>query len=166
MLTILELLEVGDTFLETVPELLSVLALDSVSDSLYLLTLLELLAEVREKDLVMEAALVYLDVAEGLTLFGLTHSAWWERSLEEGMGWSQNSQGSITVSGSGSGLLAVGLAWAELTIEELVDLVMEEDLREVKFLLEYISSVLEKLALCDALENEDSATLPVLVWDK
>ena len=35
---------------------------------------------------------------------------------------------------------------------------MEEDLREVKFLLEYISSVLEKLALCDALENEDSAT--------
>jgi len=63
-------------------------------------------------------------------------------------------------------LLAVGLARAELTIEELVDLVMEEDLREVKFLLEYISSVLEKLALCDALENEDSATLPVLVWDK
>ena len=122
MLTILELLEVGDTFLETVPELLSVLALDSVSDSLYLLTLLELLAEVREKDLVMEAALVYLDVAEGLTLFGLTHSAWWERSLEEGMGWSQNSQGSITVSGSGSMLLAVGLARAELTIEELVDL--------------------------------------------
>ena len=38
------------------------------------------------------------------------------------MGWSQNSQGSITVSGSGSGLLAVGLARAELTIEELVDL--------------------------------------------
>ena len=112
----------GDTFLETVPELLSVLALDSVSDSLYLLTLLELLAEVREKDLVMEAALVYLDVAEGLTLLGLTHSAWWERSLEEGMGWSQNSQGSITVSGSGSMLLAVGLARAELTIEELVDL--------------------------------------------
>ena len=33
---------------------------------------------------------------------------------------------------------------------------MEEDLREVKFLLEYISSVLEKLALCDALENEDT----------
>ena len=122
MLTILELLELGDTFLETVPELLSVLALDSVSDSLYLLTLLELLAEVREKDLVMEAALVYLDVAEGLTLFGLTHSAWWDRSLEEGMGWSQNSQGSITVSGSGSMLLAVGLARAELTIEELVDL--------------------------------------------
>ena len=122
MLTILELLEVGDTFLETVPELLSVLALDSVSDSLYLLTLLELLAEVREKDLVMDAALVYLDVAEGLTLLGLTHSAWWERSLEEGMGWSQNSQGSITVSGSGSMLLAVGLARAELTIEELVDL--------------------------------------------
>ena len=122
MLTILELLELGDTFLETVPELLSVLVLDSVSDSLYLLTLLELLAEVREKDLVMEAALVYLDVAEGLTLFGLTHSAWWERSLEEGMGWSQNSQGSITVSGSGSMLLAVGLARAELTIEELVDL--------------------------------------------
>ena len=48
MLTILELLEVGETFLETVPELLSVLVFDSVSASQYLLTLLELLADVRE----------------------------------------------------------------------------------------------------------------------
>ena len=41
MLTILELLEVGDTFLETVP-------VDSVSISHFLLTRLELEAEVRE----------------------------------------------------------------------------------------------------------------------
>ena len=48
MLTILELLEVGDTFLETVPELLSALVLVSVSTSHFLLTRLELEAEVRE----------------------------------------------------------------------------------------------------------------------
>ena len=96
----------GDTFRETVPELLSVLVLDSDSASMYLLTLLELLAELREKDLVMEAALVYLEdeleLAEVLTLVGLTHSAWWDRSLEEGMGWLQNSQGRSTVFGSES----------------------------------------------------------------
>lgn len=46
MLTILELLEVGDTFLETVPELLS--ALGSGSTSHFLSTRLELEAEVSE----------------------------------------------------------------------------------------------------------------------
>ena len=51
-------------------------------------------------DRVMEAALVYLEAAEapGLTLLGLTHSAWWESSLMLEMGWSQNSHGIITAS--------------------------------------------------------------------
>ena len=48
MLTILELLEVGETFLETVPELLSALGFGSGSTSHFLLTRLELEAEVRE----------------------------------------------------------------------------------------------------------------------
>ena len=38
----------------------------------------------------MEAALLYLEVEEEVEevrmLLGLTHSAWWERSLKEGMG--------------------------------------------------------------------------------
>ena len=52
-------------------------------------------------DLVMDGALVYLDVedeAPVLTLLGLTHSAWWESSLVLEMGLSQNSQGIITAS--------------------------------------------------------------------
>lgn len=77
----------------------------------------------------MEVARVYLleEVTEEvfLTLFGLTHSAWWESSLKEGIGLSQNSQGSITVSAESE----LELVWTalerpreELTIEELVDL--------------------------------------------
>ena len=56
--------------------------------------------EAARVDLVMEAALVYLEAEEApvLTLFGLTHSAWWERSLVLEIGWSQNSQGIITAS--------------------------------------------------------------------
>ena len=77
----------------------------------------------------MEVARVYLleEVTEEvfLTLFGLTHSAWWESSLKEGIGLSQNSQGSITVSAE-SELEVVWTALErlreELTIEELVDL--------------------------------------------
>ena len=77
----------------------------------------------------MEDALLYLleDVMEDvgfLTLLGLTHSAWWESSLKEGIGLAQNSQGSITVSASELGLAwtAVGRLSEELTIEELLDL--------------------------------------------
>ena len=76
----------------------------------------------------MEDALLYLleDVMEDvfLTLLGLTHSAWWESSLNEGIGFAQNSQGSITVSASELGLdwTALGRLIEELTIEELLDL--------------------------------------------
>ena len=86
----------------------------------------------------MEVALAYLLEAvmeeeemdeEFLTLLGLTHSAWWERSLKEGIGLAQNSQGSITVSVAVSASLAElvvstggGRLRAELTMEELVDL--------------------------------------------
>ena len=108
----------------------------------------------------MEDALLYLleDVMEDvfLTLLGLTHSAWWESSLNEGIGFAQNSQGSITVSASelGLGWTALGRLIEELTIEELLDLqcahregqlsirlyisnlVMEEDLVEEYLLLE------------------------------
>ena len=80
----------------------------------------------------MEVARVYLleeeteEVTEEvfLTLLGLTHSAWWESSLNEGNGLAQNSQGSITVSASEPGLdwTAVGRLSEELTIEELLDL--------------------------------------------
>ena len=82
----------------------------------------------------MEVALVYLleevteEVTEEvfLTLFGLTHSAWWDRSLKEGIGLAQNSQGSITVSASELELEPVCTALErpseEFTIEELVDL--------------------------------------------
>ena len=108
----------------------------------------------------MEDALLYLleDVMEDvfLTLLGLTHSAWWESSLNEGIGFAQNSQGSITVSASelGLGWTALGRLIEELTIEELLDLqcghregqlsirlyfsnlVMEEDLVEEYLRLE------------------------------
>ena len=84
----------------------------------------------------MEVALVYLLEAvleedmedEFLTLLGLTHSAWWERSLKEGIGLAQNSQGSMTVSIAVSASLTElvstggGLLRAELTMEELLDL--------------------------------------------
>ena len=71
----------------------------------------------------MEAALVYLELELVLTLFGLTHSAWWDRSLKEGIGLLQNSQGRRTVLDSvDSEDSPLGLFKAELTIEELVDL--------------------------------------------
>ena len=85
----------------------------------------------------MEVALAYLLEAvmeeeemdeEFLTLLGLTHSAWWERSLKEGIGLAQNSQGSMTVSMAVSASLTElvstggGLLRAELTMEELLDL--------------------------------------------
>ena len=83
----------------------------------------------------MEVARVYLleeeteEVTEEvfLTLLGLTHSAWWERSLKEGIGLAQNSQGNITVSASEVVLepvccTALERPSEEFTIEELVDL--------------------------------------------
>lgn len=81
----------------------------------------------------MEDALLYLleDVMEDvmeegfLTLLGLTHSAWWESSLNEGIGLEQNSQGSITLSASELGLGWTGLGRLSeelLTMDELADL--------------------------------------------
>ena len=86
----------------------------------------------------MEDALLYLleDVIEDvgfLTLLGLTHSAWWESSLKEGIGLEQNSQGNITVSASELGLgwagTALGRLCEEFTTEELVDLQYDQDVR-------------------------------------
>ena len=76
----------------------------------------------------MEVARVYLLEEETeevfLTLLGLTHSAWWDRSLKEGIGLAQNSQGSITVSASELEPVCTALERPseEFTIEELVDL--------------------------------------------
>ena len=89
-------------------------------------------------DLVMEAALVYLEVEEAeapvLTLLGLTHSAWWESSLVLEMGLWQNSQGIMTTSSLES--CSVTLLWvttsaavADLDSEELVTRLMLLDLK-------------------------------------
>jgi len=127
--------------------------------------LLLLLVEVKEYDLEMDDALVNLDVydeevlevdvdATDLTFVGLTHSAWWERSLVLEMGLSQNSQGIMTT--SSLELLSVTLlvvttsaAVADLDRAELVTRLMLLDLLsadvalivddEKRLLLEYAS---------------------------
>jgi len=127
--------------------------------------LLLLLVEVKEYDLEIDDALVNLDVydeevlevdvdATDLTFVGLTHSAWWERSLVLEMGLSQNSQGIMTT--SSLELLSVTLlvvttsaAVADLDRLELVTRLMLLDLLsadvalivddEKRLLLEYAS---------------------------
>ena len=107
--------------------------------------MLLLLVEVKEYDLEIDDALVNLDVydkevlegevdATDLTLVGLTHSAWWERSLVLEMGLSQNSQGIMTT--SSLELLSVTLllvttsaAVADLDRAELVTRLMLLDLK-------------------------------------
>lgn len=127
--------------------------------------MLLLLVEVKEYDLEIDDALVNLDVydeevlevdvdATDLTFVGLTHSAWWERSLVLEMGLSQNSQGIMTT--SSLELLSVTLlvvttsaAVADLDRLELVTRLMLLDLLsadvalivddEKRLLLEYAS---------------------------
>lgn len=127
--------------------------------------MLLLLVEVKEYDLEIDDALVNLDVydeevlevdvdATDLTFVGLTHSAWWERSLVLEMGLSQNSQGIMTT--SSLELLSVTIllvttsaAVADLDRLELVTRLMLLDLLsadvalivddEKRLLLEYAS---------------------------
>ena len=88
----------------------------------------------------MEDALVNLDVyaveeedvfvadveAMDLTLVGLTHSAWWERSLVLEMGLSQNSQGIMTTSSLELFSVALWLETLVTTSAAVADLDREE----------------------------------------